>query len=388
MKYIARHFKIILALSVICITMFFTGCSAGSPAEFFNKGPTEEELLQKIPTMDMSKFNRFLFNIDIVAGNNEGDGKEFNMAGALETYKTISHLYNLDISFVKSGYEAKAESWTNFNTGEVYKDLGEGWITGTIRNAHAIEDLADAINNRDTEMLLTATDSVCTLSWTFTTDNNYLFGKIISHYTMDKDLDGYGRITAVFNPETYEFQYFTFVISTSNKERAGALLDAVFYWEIMNSPTDALVMPEEVSRIAYKTATGVSSDGYDNIVNPIAEDFIKTYGGTAEVNHDNKGSYMFWTLEGEETSVTINYTRTDNPPALYDESHAFLISFYKEPAEETDNGTYFYDSSIGELTYMAKGGDWYAEIIITGKAGATQGELRKSLITYKSRLNI
>lgn len=388
MKHITRHFKITLVLSVICIIIFLTGCSINNPTELFNKGPAKEELLQKIPKMDTTSFNRFLFNIDIVTGNVDGDSKEFNMSGAMETYKTISHLYNLDISFAKSDYEAKAESWTNFGTGEIYEDLGEGWITGTIRNEHAIDDLTNAINNRDTEIILTATDSVCTLSWTFLTDNNYLFGDMIDDYTANKNLNGYGRITAVFNPETYEFQYFTFVISASNEERVGALLDAIFYWEITNSPSDALVIPEDISRTAYETATGVSSDGYDNIVNPIAEDFVKAYGGTAKVNHDSKGSYMFWTLDDEETSATVNYTKTENSETLYNESHSFLMSFYKEPVEETDNGAYFYDSVTGELTYMAKGDDWYAEIIITGKSDATQGELRKSLITYKSRLNI
>lgn len=388
MKHITRHFKIILALSVICIIILLTGCSTNNLTDLFNKGPTAEELLQKVPKMDASAFNRFLFNIDMVAGNTDGDGKEFNMSGALETYKTISHLYNLDISFAKSEYETKAESWTNFGTGEIYKNLGDGWITSVMQNEHAINDLVDVINNRNTEMLLTVTDSACTLSWTFPTDNDYLFGTIVGHYTTDKNLNGYGRITAVFNPETYEFQYFTVVISVNNEERAGGLLDAMFYWEIMNSPTDALIIPEDISRTAYKAATGVSSDGYDEVVNPMAEDFIKVYGGTAEVNHDNKGSYMFWTLENEGTSATVNYTKTKNPDTFYEESRSFLMSFYGESAEETDNGAYFYDSSIGELIYMAKGDDWYAEIIITGKAESTQGELRKSLITYKSRLNI
>lgn len=378
MKHIIRHFKVIL--SAMFIILGLTGCS---------RAPTEEQLLNSIPKMDVSTFNRFLFTMDITANNTDGNGETFSMSGAVETYGSISHMYNLDISFEKSGYQAKAETWANFSTNERYTDLSKGFTMDKIANSHAIDDLADVINNRDTGMILTNTGSVCTLSWTFPTDNNYLFGDILKPYTADTDLKGYGRIMAVFDPKTYKFQYFTFVISASNEERAGALLDAVFCWDVVNSHTDVLEIPNKIICTAYKASTGVSTDGrYDPAVNPIAESFMAAYGGTAEINHYDDGAHMFWTLAGDDTSAAVNYMRTDNSDSLYEESYSFFKSFYGSSVEETDNGAYFYDSSVGDLTYIAKGDDWYAEIIITGGPGITQGNLRKPLITYKAKLGI
>lgn len=391
MKFITRRFKYVLTTVILTvyIALILTGCSMDTVTNFINNKPTVEEMLERVPKMDQSKFNRFRFSMDIMAGNAKGDGKEFNMSGTLETYNTISHLYNLDVNFEKSGYKTKAESFTDFSKNEVCKNLGDGWITGHMRNENAIEDLVAAINNRDTEMILTIDDSVCALSWTFPTDNNYLFGDILDDYIIDDNLEGYGRITAIFDPETYQFQYFTFVISASNQERAGALLDAIFYWEVINSEDNSLEIPEDISKSAYQASTGVSSDGgYDDIVNPLAENFIKSYGGTAEVTHNINGAHMFWTLEEDDKSVTINYAKENDSANLFDESYNFFTSVCDSYAEDSDNGVYFYKSDTGELIYIAKGEYWYSEIIITGKPGITQGELMKSLITYKSKLNI
>ena len=124
------------------------------------------------------------------------------------------------------------------------------------------------------------------------------------------------------------------------------------------------------------------------MVNPLAEELIEVYGGTADVTHYEDGSSLFWTLEKEGQSVTINYTHEEDPVTRFEDSYEFLVSFYGEPAEETEDGAYFYSSGTGELAYMARGEDWYAEIIITGPAESTQGQLRKPLITYKSKLGI
>lgn len=381
--------KIIILLSVLCLIISLTGCSVVEKVKgFTNKPPAEEELLANIPKIDQTTFNRFLFDMNITVGNTSGEGDEFTMSGAVETYKNISHMYNLDIAFVNSKYQGNAESWAKFDTNERYMNLGDGWTIGDIKNEHPIDDLIAAINERNTDMLLTMDDKVCTLSWTFSTDSNYLFGEFMDPYISDTNITGSGRITAVFNPETHEFEHFTFVISASNPEQAGALLDAVFYWDSVNDDTQALEIPLDVSNSAYKAATGVSTDGgYDPIVNPMAEDFIEVYGGTAEINHYGNDAVMFWTLEGE-ISATVNYMAGDDAQAMFEEHYEFLKSFYGSTIEETDDGAYFYDEHIGELTYIGRVDNCYGEIIITGSPETSQGELRKPLITYKSRLGV
>lgn len=158
----------------------------------------------------------------------------------------------------------------------------------------------------------------------------------------------------------------------------------------MNDGSLALKIPDDVSSSAYAAATGVISDGgYDRTVNPLAEAFIEVYGGSAEVTHDGDNAYLFWTLEQEDgISATVTYSHESDPVTRFETDYTFFKSMYGEPAEETDDGAYFFDSEKGELTYMARGEDWYAEIIITGQPGVSQGELRKPLITYKSRLKI
>lgn len=383
---IRKHFKTILA-AISCTALLLSGCSA--PAGQAKKASIEEELLANVPKMDPSLYNRFLFTMDITAYNAEGEGKEFTEKGAVELYRDISHMYDLDVYFAKSGYRANPETWADFRTGERYTNLGEGFYIDTIANSHAIGDLVDAINNRGSGLEATDTDTACSLSWTFPTDSRYVFGAILEHYTTDMDLDGYGRATAVFDPQTHEFCYFTFVISAKNAGRAGAMLDAAFYWSAVNSRDAALEIPGEISRSAYKTSTGISTDGgYDEVVNPMAEGFMGAYGGTAEVAHDQDGAYMFWTKEGDSISVTVNYVRTDRLEARYKENRSFLESFYGKPAEEAEDCAYFYGRDKGELAFMAKGDGWYAEITVTGDPGMTQGELRKTLITYKSKLGI
>lgn len=387
MRHLIKKFKFITTIFVACV-MILTGCSTSSLIGFM-KNPTKEELLESIPKMDISAYNRFMFTMDILAGNADGNGKKYALDGAVELYDDISHIYNLNVCFDDSEHKISAETWADFGTDRRYTDIGNGWYNDIIVNSNVINDLADAINIRDTEMDLDMTESACTLSWTFTTDDDYLFGDLMKHYTDDMNLDGYGRITAVFDPQTYKFLYFTFVISTGNSEKASAVLDAVFYWDVKNSKKDALQIPDDAACTAYETATGVSTNGgYDSVINPMAETFISVYGGTARVNHHEHGSTMFWTMKNESVSATVNYERTEDPKTIYDNHHDFMMSFYEESAEDTDNGAYFYDSESGELTYMAAGNDWYAEIIITAESGTSQGSLRKSLITYKARLGI
>ena len=156
-----------------------------------------------------------------------------------------------------------------------------------------------------------------------------------------------------------------------------------------NSETEILEIPKEISSTTYKTETGVLTDGgYDDRVNPLAESFMKAYRGTTELTHYKDGASMFWTLAEDDRSATVNYIRTDSPETFYENDYSFLTSFFGEPVEKTDNDAYFYDASSGELTLITKGSDWYAELVITGTSDTTQGKLRKSLITYKSKLEI
>lgn len=382
MKTGGRWLKAVLAASAMAL--FFTGCGA-----VFKDAPKEEELLACIPKIDTSAYNQFTFTMDVTAGNAAGDTGEFSMTGTVELQGGISHMHDLDITLVDSGRKINAETWVSFGAGKRYINIGEGFMEGEPPARNAINDLADAINARDTEMLLTADDSACTLSWTFPTDNRHLFGGMLGHFTDDLELEGDGRITAVFDPKTYEFEYFTFVISASNQKQDGALLDAVFHWDVKNDPAGSLRIPEEISAAAYETATGVSITGeYDETVNPLAEDLIKSYGGTAKTVKETDSAYMFWTLEDKDTSAAINYRKMADPASFFAESRSFLASLYGPAAEETENDACFYDAPSGQLIYIAKGDAWYAEVIITGKPDTPQGDLRKPFITYKAKLGI
>lgn len=282
---IKRHFKLILAIILMLAGLLGIACAAGFPQKLFKHVPTEEELLASVPKLDTSKYNRFTFKVAIDVGNADGDGKEFTQSGPVEIYRDISHLYDQDVYFRKSGYKTKGEGWTDFATGGQYKDVGQGdgWVKGEIKDPDAIGRLADVINNRNNERTLTIKDDICTLSWKFEADLDYLFGRLMSGYTEDLDLSGYGRATAVFNPETYKFEYFTFIISANNKENAGGMLDSVFHWKVVNDENKKLAIPEDIINEVYAKETGIkATGGYDPDINPMAEGFISEYGGSAE----------------------------------------------------------------------------------------------------------
>lgn len=389
-----KHLKLILVLTVLILILIGTGLHfAGVSFEFigrFFKGtPTEEELLVTIPKINPSAYNRFLFSINIDVGNENGEGRDLKGSGAIELYKNISHMYNMKATFSDSEYKTKKESWTDFDNGKAYEDRGDGWAMTDVRTKESIDRLVDVINNRDNDRIITMNNSTCTISWKFETDVDYLFHALLSYHTEDLDLSGYGRATAVFDPKTYEFQYFTVVVSANNSEQAGALLDSVFTWEIKNDRNKSLTIPSDIITTAYAKETGVTmTGGYDPVINPMAEDFIKAYGGTAETVRDTSSSSMFWTVAENDISSTVNYWKTKNVEQIYEENINTLSSCYGNPIEKTKTNAYFYNQKEGELTYVVKGTDWYAEIIITGPSDISQGELRKSLITYKSKIEI
>lgn len=378
----------ILIIGLICTGLYFTGFSLEPLRRLVAKAPTEEELLSSIPEMDSNAYNRFLFSVKIDVGNESGDGKDFKGTGAVELYQNISHMYNADFLFSVSGYQTKAESWSNFDTSEIYKDLGEGWVTSHVRTPDPIGMLRDVINNRDNDRILTMDSSTCTLSWKFDTDIDYLFSTIMSHYTDNLDLTGYGRATAVFDPSTYEFQYLTVIISANNSDQAGALLDSVFQWEAQNDTDKVLSIPETISSEVYQKETGITmTGGYDETVNPIAEDLIEAYSGTAETVKNSSEASLFWTVSDAGISSTVNYLKTGDPSQKYEESLTTLTSVYGEPVESEDSSACFYRAKTGELVYIAKTDDSYGEIIITGSE-SSQAELRKSLVTYRAKLGL
>lgn len=383
-----KRIKTLIALSLACV-LLLSGCAL-EEFSFREKGPTAEELMAKVPRMDKEKYNRFAFDLTIFAGNRDGDGKDYAMSTALETWGDMAHMYNTHVYFAKSGYEADTENWADFAKDICWQNAGEGWSTDKTKNTKAMDYLVTAMNDRSQGIVLTVEEDVCMVSWAFPTDVEYLFGPILGHYTTDTDLNGYGRTTAVFDPETYEFQYLTVVVSANNEELSGALLDMVMHWDVRNDKEKALEVPDSVSSVAYLASTGVTTDGgYDDVVNPLGEKLISLYGGTADVRHDDEGSYLFWTLKQEDgLSASVTYSREDDPVTRFETDYEFLSSLYGRPAEETEDGVYFYSQESGELIYMARGADWFAEIIITGTPENTQGELRKPLITYKSRLGI
>ena len=240
-----RHLcKIMITMSVICLTLVTTGCGINAMAQHTDKTPEEEELLKNFPEMDVSTFNQFLFTMNVTAGITDGNSEKITMSGAVETYHNISHIYNVNITTSESKY--KAETWTDYEDKKRYIDLGQGFTMGDVINNHAVKDLSNLINNRDCEMIMVNDSSASTLSWIFPTDNNYLFDDIMEPYTDNKNLKGYGRITAVFDPKTYEFQCFTIVISVNNEDKAYAILDAVFYWDEKNNKENGLQIPEEI----------------------------------------------------------------------------------------------------------------------------------------------
>lgn len=387
---IKRHWKLLLILFIAVVALTGTGLYfTGRSPDWFHAQPDEETLLRNIPEIDTSKYNRLQFSINIDTGNAEGDSKTIKGTGIVEVHKAISHMYNLNVEFSETGYTPKKESWTDFATGKTYEDRDGGWSSDTPGTTRAVDNLVDVINSRNKECTVAENSSGYTLSWQFDTDIDYLFGTLMSHYTEDLNLTGNGRLTAVFDKDSCEFQYFTVVISASNSERAGSLLDAVFHWEVQNEENKILSIPEAIVAETYAKETGVfMTGGYDEKVNQMAETFIKAYGGTAETVKDNAVTSMFWTTSEGDQSATVNYMTTRDSASVYEQNVKDLTSVYGEPAEITDEGLYFYRTGTGELVYATKGDSWYAEITITGPSNMTQGELRKLLITYKSKIEL
>ena len=347
----------------VLVTLLFilqlTGCGVIDTVKSLSGGtPMEEELMGNTPRFDADAFNRFHFTIDVTAGSMDGEAKEIEFSGVVETYKSISHLYNLDGNVPE---ETKAESWSSFSENVRYQKGADGWNMAEPKDTQAVNKLAEALNVRDADLILTKNDSVCTLSWSFPIDTRELFGPILESEA--ENLTGSGRVTAVFDPESHAFEHFTIVASAGNEEKDGVLLDAVFYWDTINSRTEGLKIP-------------------------VAEDFMKAYGGTAEVTHYEDGAMMFWTFTEDDTSAVVNYAVDKSASARFEESLTALSSVCGAPVEETENGRYFYNDKTKELTYMAVLDHAYAEIIVAGSDDMNQADLRMSLIDYKSRLGV
>lgn len=376
--------RCLAVLFTLLFTLQLTGCRVIDTVKSLSGGtPMEEELMGNMPRFDTDAFNRFHFTMDVTAGSMDGEAKEINFSGVVETYKNISHLYNLDGNVPE---ETKAESWSSFSENVRYQKGADGWTMAELKDTQAVNKLAEALNVRDADLILTKNDSVCTLSWSFPIDARELFGPILESEA--ENLTGSGRVTAVFDPESHAFEHFTIVASAGNEEKDGVLLDAVFYWDTINSRTEGLKIPDEVSAGAYKAATGVNSVGYNEEVNPVAEDFMKAYGGTAEVTHYEDGAMMFWTFTKDDISAVVNYAVDKSASARFEESLTALSSVCGAPVEETENGRYFYNDETKELTYMAVLDHAYAEIIVAGSDDMNQADLRMPLIDYKSRLGV
>lgn len=381
-----RHMALLLTALLSALALL-TGCSAvDAVAKKFGATPSAEELLNNIPTMDENKYNSFKFKMDIVGVTKNQDGGEYSISGSLETYQSVSHMYAMNVDTSKAGAHMEPETWADFSADERYTNMGNGFYISTIANPKVVYDLADVINTRTNDLLLTDTGSSYTLSWVFVHDSNYLFERLMSRFTNDLELDGSGRITAVMNRDTLEFEYFTVIVSASNEEGMGAIIDAVFEWEDVNAD-GTLEIPIEVSASAYEQATGIITDGgYDTDINPVAEAFASSYGGIVEITHYDGGASMFWTDEEDGSqSATLIYMKTEDAHRLYEESCEFLTLFCGNPFEKMDGGAYYYDEPTAQLALVMDGDGWYAEIIITGGPDSTQGDLRKSLITYKSK---
>lgn len=389
MEQIARCLKLLLTALAAGIMICCIGYGINTLIENNKMDSAGKDLITKIPDMDPSLYNRFLFTMNVTAGNTDGNTEEFSMSGAVETWEDISHMYNLNVSFPETEEPIHVETWADHSIDIRYTDTGDGWAAENIDTKHTAKDLADIINSRNTDVDIHINDSAYTMAWVFPIDSLQLFGSMLERYTDDMDLEGYGRITAVFEPDTHEFRYFTIVISASNKERAGALLDAIFYWDKMNSKQDALQIPGDISCAVYESATGVSTDGgYDPEINPMAEKFIEVYGGSAKVTHYNDTASMHWTLEQEDMTADVTYIKTEDPDEFYEDEYTSFISMYGTAAEESEDSVYFYDMVSGQLTFLARTDNFYTKIIITGTQDMSQGDLRKPLIAYKSRLEI
>lgn len=377
-----KVWKMLLAIST---ALLLTGCSVNGLNGLMQLDVSKEVLLENLPRMDASATNCFRFSMAVTATDPNGMAKGYSLAGTLEICGSVSHMYGLDVRSGEGIIGNGIETWADFTAGVRYTDMGGSLIIGKTDGDTAIKNLADAINGGNGDLSFASGKSGYAVSWAFPIDGGHLFSPTLGDAA---GISGSGRATAVFSPDTHEFSHFTFVISASDGGSI-ALLEAVFYWDIINGAGDALEIPLEVSSMAYEAATGVITDGtYDPDINPIAESFATSYGGTTEVTGYDGGSSMFWTGSSEGMSATVSYAKTADPDQLYDDSHAFLSLLYGEPAEETDDGTYFYSPGTGELVLITKGDGWYAEVIITAAPGTSQGELRKHLITYKSKLGI
>ena len=366
------------ALLLFCLMI--TGCSIQMP-------DNETELIKSVPEMDITAFNRFQFSMRVTAADADTGTKEFFMGGVLEINENVSHMKNTKIKMPDSKNVMTVNAWSDFSSKMRYMDTGDGWYQEDIRDQDTPGNLADIINGRDTKISAAHDENTSTLSWEFPVKECGLFDLIMSESGFQTDFDGSGRVSAVLDQRTHELLYFSFIISANNAENVTILLDSVFLWDAVNED-EKIMIPDDISCDIYETDTGVATNGgYDDRVNPMAEDFIRNCGGTAEVTNTDATSSMFWTKADEAASVTINYIKTGQPLPVYDENYRFLSSFYGEPVQEDDSSSYFYDSPLGELHYLAFCDDWYVEITVA-ESGLSDGELRKSLIKYLARLEI
>lgn len=378
---------------IFTILLVFGLCGCGTMDKINNIVNVEnsslcETLMSNIPIMNKETYNRFILKGQATAANANEESRQVFFNGVLETYNNISHIFKFTVTFPESNV-IQAESWSDFSSGKRYVNIKEaGFASENITDSETLNKLVSIINNRPENPDIVINDDICTMSWNFETDTDKLFSDLVLHVSNNTQISGIGRLMAVFDPVSHDFRYFNIVISANNEERVVALLDMTLQWNTINSETEALIIPLDVSNSAYLASTGITTNGgYNNKINPMAEDFIELYGGKADVSHYEGGSCMFWTLENDDISASVNYENGTKALSRYEDNYKFLKNKYGSPNEETENGAYFYDENIGELTYMARNEDSYVEIIITGK-NKSQGELRKPLITYKSRIDI
>lgn len=227
--------RIISALIILIITIVvgYASWKCGNVKVM----PLEEDLIKSIPEIDISAFNKFKFRMDAsVKGEKETDS--ISMSGYIEVQDSISHMYDLNIT--NKGEHITSESWTDVDASKRYITMDNKFSTDSIVNRNIISNLEKAINNRNSNRCSNITDTVCTVSWEIPIDNDYIFGNLVKLYTEDPKLVQTGRLTAVFTPDTYEFQYFTVTILASNKSNTIGYLNAIFYWNIMNDDFEGL----------------------------------------------------------------------------------------------------------------------------------------------------
>ncbi len=370
---------ILFITALICIT--FAGCG------FQNEARLKEKLLENVPDMDPSACSRFSFSMHIMTGNS--DIGKAALSGNLEMQDNISHLKDMEASFEKAGMGIFKETWTDAVSGIRYLNNGDDWIIEPMDSGIERTSLADIINNRNGGITVMADDTAYALSWPFPADMEYLFTDILRCDTSSMNLKGTGRITAVFDPDTLKFSHFTIVASAINGENVEAVVDFVFHWDEKNRTGEDLKIPDEIVCGVYEASTGVITDGgYDERINPLAESFIASFGGRAEILHYDGGASLFWTKKEEGFSAAVNYERTADPDVRYEKNKSFLTSFYGDCVEENEGSAYFYNPLTGTLEMISRGEGWYGEIIITGSPDDTQGTLRRPLITYKSKLEL